>query len=80
MWRSLVAIVLVYGTGHPSLDGYRPPLLDRPLLIFHQNVNDAAHWGHKALSSIDGAGCMRYLKFYVARVEAQLRGSGGSKE
>jgi hypothetical protein len=77
MWRSLVAIVLVYGTGHPNLDGYRPALLDRPLQSFYRSVNETGRWGQKAIASIDGTSWMRYLRVYVARMDTQLRGSGG---
>jgi hypothetical protein len=76
MWRSLFAVVLVYGGGHPSLDGYRPALLDRPLQGFHRDVNEAAREGRKVLVALDDARWLRYLKVYIARMDAQLRGSG----
>ena len=55
MWRTLFAATLVYGYGHPSLDGYRPALLDRPLQSFHQDVNSTARDGKKVLATIDDA-------------------------
>jgi hypothetical protein len=76
MWRSLFAAALVYGCGHPSLDGYRPALLDRPLQAFHRNVKQAAGEGKNVLASLDDARCVRYLKDYIAVVDARLRGAG----
>jgi hypothetical protein len=73
MWRTLFAAALVYGGGHPSFDGYRPALLDRPLQSFYQDVNTAARDGQKVLATLDDARCMRYLKGYIARMDAQLR-------
>jgi len=73
MWRTLVAATLVYGCGHPSLDGYRPAVLDKPLQSFYQDVNSAARDGQKVLTTLDDARCMRYLKGYIDRMDAQLR-------
>ena len=73
MWRTLIAAVAVYGCGHPSLEGYRPVPLDRPLQSFYQDVNSAARDGQKVLATLDDARCMRYLKGYIARMDAQLR-------
>jgi len=73
MWRVFVAATLTYGYGHPSLDGYRPAFLDRPLQSFHQDVNSTAREGKKAIASLDDTRYMRYLKDYIERVEAQLR-------
>jgi len=73
MWRSLIAAVLVYGSGHPSLDGYRPALLDRPLQSFYQDVNTTARDGQKVLATLDDTRCMRYLKDYISRMDTQLR-------
>jgi hypothetical protein len=73
MWRSLFAASLIYAGGHPSLDGYRPKLLDRPLQGFYQDVNSAARDGRQVLTTLDDARCMRYLKGYIDRMEAQLR-------
>ena len=73
MWRTLIAASLVYGCGHPSLDGYRPAVLDRPLQSFYQDVNSTARDGQKVLATLDDYRCMRYLKGYIARVDEQLR-------
>jgi hypothetical protein len=72
MWRTLIAATLVYGYGHPSLDGYRPALLDRPLQSFHQDVNSTARDGKKVLAALDDARA-RYLKDYMEHIEARLR-------
>jgi hypothetical protein len=73
MWRSLIAATLVYGSGHPSVDGYRPALLDKPLQSFHQDINTVARDGKKVLATLDETRCMSYLKGYIARMDAQLR-------
>jgi hypothetical protein len=78
MWRTLIAATLVYGSGHPSLDGYRPAFLDRPLQSFHEDINSTARDGKKALASLDESRGMRYLKDYIERIEAQLR-SGSAR-
>jgi hypothetical protein len=76
MWRSLIAAAIVYTSGHPCLDGYRPGLLDRPLQTFYLEVNKAAHNGKAVLSNFDETRCIGYLKAYIDRVDAQLRGKG----
>jgi hypothetical protein len=76
MWRTLFAALVVYGSGHPSLDGYRPALLDRPLQSFYQDVNATARDGQKVLATLDDARCMRYLKNYIAYMNGQLRSDG----
>jgi hypothetical protein len=73
MWRTLFAASLVYGCGHPSLDGYRPALLDRPLQSFYQDVNSTARDGQKVFATLDDYRCMRYLKGYITKMDAQLR-------
>ena len=72
MWRTLIAATLVYGYGHPSLDGYRPAFLDRPLQSFHEDINSTARDGKKVLATIDDARA-RYLRDYMERIEARLR-------
>jgi hypothetical protein len=76
MWRGLVTAWVIYGSGHPSLDGYRPTWLDRPLQSFHQDVNATARDGQKVLASIDDSRWMHYLKDYIAGVTARLRSAG----
>ncbi len=73
MWRTFIAASMVYGYGHPSLDGYRPALLDRPLQSFYADVNTTARDGRKALAMLDDARTMRYLKDYIERLDLQLR-------
>jgi hypothetical protein len=72
MWRVLVTTWIVYGCGHPVLDGYRPTIFDRPLQSFHENVNTAAQDGKNGLASLSETP-LRYLRSYVTRVNAQLR-------
>jgi hypothetical protein len=73
MWRSVLAAIAVYAYGHPGFDGYRPAALDRPLQAFHQEINHVARDGQRALSTLDDARSMRYLKGYIVQMEAQLR-------
>ena len=73
MWRTLISASLVYGCGHPNLEGYRPALLDRALQSFHQEVNAAARDGEKLLASIDDTRFMHALKDAMARAETRLR-------
>jgi hypothetical protein len=73
MLRTFITAVIVYGGGHPSLDGHRPALLDRPLQSFYAEVNTTARGGRSALATLDDARCMRYLTAYIDRMGAQLR-------
>jgi hypothetical protein len=73
MWRSVVAAVLIYGYGHPSLEGIRPEFLDGPLKAFYEQVNHVASDGKHALTSLDPSSSMRYLKGYIERMDSQLR-------
>jgi hypothetical protein len=66
MWRSLIIAAIVYGCGHPSLDGYRPALLDKPLQGFYQQVNKAALEGRKLLASLDFARA-RFVNNYMGQ-------------
>jgi hypothetical protein len=75
MWRSLFSALMIYGFGHPSFDGYRPTLLDRPFQSFYVEVNQFARDGRTALKTLDDARCMRYLKAYIDHMDAQLRGT-----
>ena len=73
MWRILPVAVIVYGCGHPSLDGYRPAAVDKPLQAFHQQVNKAALEGGKLLASLNVARAS-YIKTYLGQAERQLHG------
>jgi hypothetical protein len=72
MWRAIISAVLIYGSGHPSLDGYRPALLDRPLQTFYLEVNQVGREGLAVIRHVDG----QYVRSYVNRVDTQLRGGG----
>jgi hypothetical protein len=73
MWRTLLTAALVYGSGHPGLDGWRPSLLDGPVQSFHQLINTAASDGKKMIADLGDSPGMRCLRDYIASVEAQLR-------
>ena len=74
MWRSLCIAAITYGCGHPSLDGYRPSALDKPLQVFHQQVNKAAIEGGKLLVGLNIARAT-YVKAYLGQAERQLHGA-----
>jgi hypothetical protein len=73
MIRALVVAAAVYAYGHPAFDGYRPPVLDKPLQGFHAEVNVAARNGRRALASFDEESAIRYLNVYIQRVDTALR-------
>jgi hypothetical protein len=73
MWRSVIAAAVVYAYGHPGFDGYRPGVFDRPLHAFYTEVNQAARDGKRALSLLDDARAMRYLKGYIDNMDALLK-------
>jgi hypothetical protein len=74
MWWGLFAATLCYFYGHPSLDGWRPSTLDRPLQEFHRELNAFAIDGKRALETLDDARSMRYLKDYVTHMNESLGG------
>jgi hypothetical protein len=74
MWRSLIAAGLLYGYGHPAMDDLRPGFLDAPLQGLHREVNQAAADGHRALTLLDDARSMRYLKGYTDQMSSMLKG------
>jgi hypothetical protein len=74
VWASLFIAAIVYGGGHPSLDGYRPPMLDKPLQAFHQQVNKAAVEGQRVLVGFNVARAS-YVKAYLGQAERQLHGA-----
>jgi hypothetical protein len=74
MWRTLIAAAIVYASGHPSLDGYRPGPLDRPLQAFYQEVNTVARTGKATLLNLDETRWVRQLKSYIERMGVQIRG------
>lgn len=73
MGRIFFAGVILYGWGHPSLDGYRPAVLDRPLQSFYAEVNATARDGRSAFAVLDDARTMRYLEGHIERMGTQLR-------
>jgi hypothetical protein len=72
MWRGIVAAAMVYGCGHPTMEGYRPAALNVPLQAFYNQVNTAAREGQMVLAA--GAR-MQYVKAYMKIAERQLRGA-----
>ena len=73
MWRTLISVSLIYGSGHPNLDGYRPALLDHALQSFHQEVNAVARDGERLLAGVNDTRFVHYLKDSFARAEGRLR-------
>jgi len=73
MWRSLIAVVLLYGYGHPSADGIRPVFLDKPLQGLHREVNQATSDGRRVLAMLDDARSMRYLQSYTDKLDDMAR-------
>jgi hypothetical protein len=74
MVRTLIAATIVYAYGLPVFDGYRPAVFDKPLQTFDAEINGAANTGKRTLGLLDDGRCMHYLKIYIARIDAQLRG------
>ncbi len=72
MVRTLLAASLVYVYGHPWFDGMRPPTLERPLQVFHAEVNKAAWTGEHMLVSFDDVRLRSYVKAYLTRVDGQI--------
>ena len=71
MWRIFCVVAIVYGCGHPGLDGYRPVALDVPLQTFYQQVNKAAQDGQRMLVSANESRA-GYFKAYMGRASKQL--------
>jgi hypothetical protein len=74
MWRGILAAAMVYGCGHPKMEGYRPAALNIPLQAFYNQVNTAAREGQMALASVNNARG-QYVKEYIKSAERQLRGA-----
>jgi hypothetical protein len=79
MWRSLCMVAVVYGCGHPGLDGYRPVALDAPLQAFYQQVNKAAQDGQRMLASVNESRAS-YFHAYMGRARKQLRTAEQSQD
>jgi len=73
MFRTLIASALLYAYGTPIFDGYRPAFLDKMFQGFHSGINLVVRDGKHALGAFDKERCMRYIDFYVARIEGELR-------
>jgi hypothetical protein len=73
MWRGIISALLIYSFGAPLFEGYRPPLLDRPLRTFHLEINYAARTGQYLLTRLDEQQIKTSLRLFVDRVEAELR-------
>ena len=72
MWRGVLAAVLVYGCGHPALEGYRPDWLERPLQGFYQEVQKAAVNGRFALASFDQERVAGYIRIFTDRFQSEV--------
>ncbi len=66
---------MLYGFGHPGLDGVRPGFLDAPLQSLHREMNQAAADGQRVLTLLDDARSMRYLKSYNDSMSATFKGN-----
>jgi hypothetical protein len=71
MWRHLVLTGIVYLCGHPTFDGSRPDLLDRPLQGFYYAVNEAALQGEQVLARVNEART-RYQQTLLETVRRQI--------
>jgi hypothetical protein len=74
VFRTLPAVATVYGYAHPAFDGYRPPMLDKPLQSFYVEVNSSAQDTRRAFGVLDDARSMRYLNVFMERLDIELRG------
>ena len=72
MWRGILAAVLVYGFGHPALEGYRPDWLERPLQGFYQEVRKAASNARIALASLDQERVAGYVRIFTDRFQSEV--------
>ena len=73
MFRILVTAAVLCGSGHPSLDGYRPVALDRPLRELHRDINRAAAEGRRALKFFDDARTVRHFTGALNQLNAMWR-------
>ncbi|MEO1199914.1 MAG: hypothetical protein AAFX39_11885 [Pseudomonadota bacterium] len=69
MFRVVLLMVSAYTFGGESLDGYRPELIDQPLVAFHDSVNEAFYDGVEVLQVIDGLMPVNLLEQYMAAME-----------
>jgi hypothetical protein len=77
MWRGILAIGLIYGCGHPSVDPYRPAVLDRPLQGFYSDVNSVVRDGRQALARIEDLPVSYYVKTLVTLIASEVRADIG---
>jgi hypothetical protein len=73
MWRGLVTAWFIYGCGHPSLDGYRPASLDRPLQSFYQEVNATVRGGWHMLVSIGDTRLARDIRETITNLRPRAQ-------
>lgn len=72
MFRVLIALGAAYGLGNPSLDGYRPTALDKPLHGFYSDINTVVgHYGH-VVKNFDSGRVISFLGRMTKKVTAQL--------
>ncbi|HVX91719.1 MAG TPA: hypothetical protein VG985_00710 [Xanthobacteraceae bacterium] len=77
MWRGILAIGLIYGCGHPSVDPYRPAVLDRPLQGFYNDVNSVVRDGRQALLRIEDMPISSYVKSLATYIVSEVRADVG---
>jgi hypothetical protein len=73
MIRTSIAAALVYALGLPFFDGYRPAVLDEPLHTFAAQINLAAQYSFRVVTSIDVARVKQYVAGYAERAGTELR-------
>ena len=72
MWRGILAAVLVYGCGHPALEGYRPEWLERPLQGFYQDVQKATSAARVAMAGLDQERIGGYIRIFTDRFKSEV--------
>jgi hypothetical protein len=71
MWRSLLAVLFLYGYGHPGFDALRPGMLDHSLQGFYRDVNAVVRDGHSVLTNLDQTAAVRYLINHLGRMQGE---------
>ena len=78
MLRVCAIVLAAYNCGYPGLAGFRPAALDRPLSVFHDEVNNALR---QTLAGAESAGnrLMALAESGSARAKRELAGDFSGK-